>query len=47
MKSVTFKEFERRSDGLLEPDSEDETVYIAEFQAYEDISAGCRKDSVP
>jgi len=36
MKSVTFKEFERRSDGLLEPLSDKEPVYIAEFQAYED-----------
>jgi len=36
MKSVTFKEFERRSDGLLEPLSNKEPVYIAEFQAYED-----------
>lgn len=36
MKSVTFKEFEQRSDGFLEPDSDKEPVYIAEFQAYKD-----------
>lgn len=29
MKSVTFKEFEQRSDGLLEPVSGEEPVYIA------------------
>ena len=36
MSSVTFKEFEQRSDGLLEPVSEEDPVYIAEFQAYSD-----------
>jgi len=36
MKSVTFKEFEQRSDGLLEPVSGEEPVYIAEFQGYSD-----------
>lgn len=36
MKSVTFKEFEQRSDGFLEPDSDDEPVYVVEFQAYSD-----------
>jgi len=30
MKSVTFREFERRSDGLAEPLSDEEPVYIAE-----------------
>ena len=36
MKSVTFKEFERRSDGLPEPISDSDPVYLAEFQAYAD-----------
>jgi len=36
MKSVTFKEFERRSDGLLQPLSDSDPVYLVEFQAYAD-----------
>jgi len=36
MKSVTFKDFEQRSDGLLESNSDNAPVYIAEFQAYSD-----------
>ncbi|KPA17180.1 hypothetical protein MHK_002602 [Candidatus Magnetomorum sp. HK-1] len=36
MVSITFKEFERRTDGLLEPVSDDKPVYLVEFQAYWD-----------
>ena len=36
MVSITLKEFERRSDGFLEPQSKDSPVYFAEFQAYWD-----------
>lgn len=38
MKSVTFKEFEQRSDGFLESSSDNAPVYLAEFQAYPDES---------
>ena len=38
MTSVTFKEFERRSDGLLEPKSNNEPVYMVEFQSYWDLT---------
>ena len=36
MVSITLKEFERRSDGFLEPLSDDSPVYFVEFQAYWD-----------
>ena len=37
MKSITLKEFERRSDALLEPiASKFEPFYMAEFQGYDD-----------
>jgi hypothetical protein len=33
MKSITLKEFERRTDGVLESPDPDEPIYIMEFQA--------------
>ena len=36
MVSITLKEFERRTDGFLQPESEDSPVYFVEFQAYWD-----------
>ena len=36
MISITLKGFERRSDGFLQPKSEDSPVYFVELQAYYD-----------
>ena len=36
MKSVTFKELEKRTDGVLEPEDINAPVYIVEFQAQKD-----------
>ena len=36
MQSVTLKEFERRTDGILQPDDPDAPTYVAEFQAQPD-----------
>ena len=38
MVSITLKEFERRTDGFLQPKSEKSPVYFVEFQAYVDIT---------
>jgi predicted transposase/invertase (TIGR01784 family) len=36
MISITLKEFERRADGFLQPESEESPVYFVELQAYDD-----------
>ncbi|KPA09443.1 hypothetical protein MHK_010359 [Candidatus Magnetomorum sp. HK-1] len=38
MQSVTFKEFERRTDGVLTPKDPKAPTYIAEFQAQTDVN---------
>jgi hypothetical protein len=38
MTSVTLKEFERRTDGILEPKRPNEPTYVMEFQAQRDVN---------
>jgi len=38
MKSITLKEFERRTDGIFAPKDSESPTYVMEFQAQMDVN---------